>query len=110
MSWKFEGVTKYVMYALLKPGQSFPIHTDTGAEYSTDGKQSKFTVLIYINDNFEGGTTQFYNKKFIKTFEIAPKSGRTLIFDIDLFHAGMPIKHGIKMWIGTELLCTPISI
>ena len=107
LAWRFEGVTKYVMYALLEPGQSFPIHTDTGAEYSADGKQSKFTVLIYLNDNFQGGATQFYDKNFTRTFEVTPKTGRTLVFDIELFHAGSPIEQGQKLWIGTELVCSP---
>lgn len=103
--WKFDGVTKYVMYAVLEPGQSFPIHTDTGAEFSEEC-ESKFTVLIYLNDDFDGGKTQFFDNNFVKTCSICPKRGRTLVFDIDLFHAGMSIESGTKLWIGTELVCS----
>lgn len=105
--WRFVGVTKYVMYAAMEPGQSFPIHTDTGTEYSVDG-ESKFTVLIYLNKEFEGGNTQFYDTSFQKTFTIQPCAGRVLAFDIDLFHAGMPVENGTKLWIGTELICKHI--
>jgi len=108
IKWKFQGVTKYVMYAVIEPGQSFPIHTDTGAEYSSDG-ESKFTVLVYLNHDFEGGTTQFYTHMFEKTIEIKPYSGKILVFDINLFHAGMPVKNGTKYWIGTEIICSKIT-
>lgn len=105
--WEFVGVTKYVMYSMIEPGQSFPIHTDTGAEYSADG-ESKFTVLIYLNEDFEGGNTQFYDRDFRMTCSIKPEAGKLLAFDIDLFHAGMPVENGSKLWIGTELVCKRI--
>lgn len=104
--WRFIGVTKYVMYAQIKPGKCFPIHTDTGADYSRElGRESKFTVLIYLNTDFQGGNTQFYDETFQKTFHILPECGKMLAFDIDLFHGGMPVDEGTKMWIGTELVC-----
>ena len=105
-SWTFAGVTKYVMYAEMQPGQGFPIHTDTGAEFS-DEAESKFTVLIYLNHDFEGGATQFYDSRFRPTFAVSPHAGRALVFDIDLFHAGTAVTSGApKLWIGTELVCS----
>ena len=105
--WELVGPSKYVMYASILPGQSFPIHTDTGAEYGPKG-ESKFTVLIYLNDDFEGGRTIFYDDFFQKTAVIVPQKGRTLIFDIDLFHAGEAVLSGNKKWIGTEIVCQSI--
>ena len=97
------------MYAVIEPGQSFPIHTDTGAEYSKEG-ESKFTVLVYLSHEFEGGTTQFYTRIFEKTVEITPRAGKILVFDIDLFHAGMPVTNGTKYWIGTEIVCKRLQL
>lgn len=102
--WQFIGPSRYVMYASILPGQSFPIHTDTGAEYGADG-ESKFTVLVYLDDDFIGGHTTFYDFSFQKTVDIVPKIGRTLMFDIDLYHAGEPVLSGKKNWIGTEIVC-----
>ena len=101
--WQLTRASKYVMYAKVAPGERFPIHTDTGADLSCK-EESKFTVLTYLNDDFEGGNTVFYDGNFNKTVEIEPKKGRTLIFDINLFHAGMEVTHGNKLWIGTELV------
>ena len=108
--WEFLGPTKYVMYAKVIPGQQFGMHTDTGCEYSEGGLRiSKFTVLTYLNDDFEGGKTQFFDNMFNKTAIISPKSGRTLIFDIDSFHAGKAVISGTKYWIGTELVCRRVN-
>ena len=102
--WSLIGPSRYVMYASILPGQSFPIHTDTGAEYGPEG-ESKFTVLVYLDEDFIGGHTTFYDYEFQKTVDIVPKMGRTLMFDIDLYHAGEAVISGKKNWIGTEVVC-----
>jgi hypothetical protein len=101
-SWELKGSSMYIFYAKLLPGQKFPIHTDTGSEFG-EGGESKFTVLTYLNDDYTGGCTQFYNYSFEKTVSITPKKGRTLIFDIDTFHAGEEV-NGTKYWFGTEIV------
>jgi hypothetical protein len=104
--WTFRKSVKYIFYSEIKNGQMFGIHTDTGSEYNAvDNLFSKFTVLTYLNDNFEGGKTTFYDHNFIETTQIQPKRGRTLVFDIDLYHKGEMVTKGIKQWIGTELVC-----
>jgi hypothetical protein len=69
---------------------------------------SKYTLLIYLNDDYEGGTTTFYTDTFIERFKVQPKKGRILCFDIDLFRSGDRVSNGNKMWIGTELVCKKI--
>lgn len=105
--WSFRRASRYVMYAKVSAGQSFPLHTDTGAELS-DTEESRFTVLTYLNDGFGGGSTAFYDDDFNKTVEVLPRENRTLVFDIDLFHEGLPVLHGEKLWIGTELVCSAL--
>lgn len=110
-TWEFTDAAKYIMFADVDDGQEFPIHTDTGCEYDeTNNKYSKFTVLIYLNDDFKGGNTTFYDVDFRKTVTVAPKKNRTLIFDIDLYHAGELVSCGRKHWIGTELVCRRIKV
>jgi hypothetical protein len=99
-----------IMYSKISKGEQFCIHTDTGCIYShIDNQYSKYTVLTYLNDNYEGGNTQFYTNIFNKTVTIQPKKNRTLIFDIDLFHSGEIVTKGEKYWIGTELVCKKIK-
>ena len=104
--WNFIKSVKYIFYSEIKEGQMFGIHTDTGSEYNdVDNFYSKFTVLTYLNDEYEGGNTTFYNHDFIETTQICPKRGRTLVFDIDLYHKGEMVTKGTKRWMGTELVC-----
>lgn len=107
-TWQFVGSIDTIMCAQVNAGKQFGIHTDTGCEYDTKNNRfSKFTVLIYLNDDFEGGHTTFYSQTFKELFKVAPKRGRVLCFDIDEFHKGEMVTKGIKLWIGTELVCTP---
>lgn len=74
-----------IMTGKYKPGQFFGIHTDTGLFYSVEAKEkSRYTLLCYCNDDFEGGQTQFFDTETWKhTVCIQPRKGRALIFDID---------------------------
>jgi hypothetical protein len=108
--YSFKEPIKYIMYAAINENQQFPIHTDTGYEYDDqDSKYSKYTVLTYLNDDFEGGNTLFFDDNFKQIVQIMPKRGRTLIFDIDLFHSGEKVTKYSKYWIGTELVCTKLN-
>ena len=105
VTWVPIGVPYTIMYATIQANQRFGIHTDTGCVYDTkENMYSKFTVLTYLNDNFEGGQTTFYDTNFTKTVSISPRKNRTLIFDIDLYHCGEVVITGKKNWIGTELV------
>jgi hypothetical protein len=104
--WSFIESPKYIMYAKVEQDKQFAIHTDTGCEYDDcQNKYSKFTTLTYLNDDYEGGNTIFYDKMFKETCRIIPRKGLTLCFDIDLFHAGGKVTRGTKYWVGTELVC-----
>lgn len=109
-TWSFVGACKYIMYAKISHQQSFMIHTDTGCEYDeATNEYSKFTVLTYLNDDFDGGNTIFYDDNFHETFRVIPSQGMTLLFDINLFHAGEKVLYGFKNWIGTELVCKKLT-
>lgn len=110
-AWRFVGAPGHVMFAEMLPGQLFGLHTDTGCEYDVARNRfSKHTVLVYLNDGFEGGRTAFYDDALMPLASIEPKEGRTLAFDIDRFHAGEPVVSGVKRWIGTELVAERISL
>lgn len=95
-----------VMGAVFNPGDSFSIHTDTGLFYDRErGEKSRWTMLIYLNDDFEGGDTVFYDTDtWDVTHRVRPEAGKALVFDIDLWHSGSPIHAGKKCWIGCELI------
>lgn len=56
------GMNKYIRLSKYEPGQFFGIHKD-GINFDKDNKQnmSYATLNIFLNENFEGGETIFYD-------------------------------------------------
>ena len=104
--WKIVNTCKYIFYVKYKQNESFDIHTDTGSIYNpAKNLYSKFTLLTYLNDDYIGGETVFYDTSLKETTKIIPKTNKTLIFDIDTFHKGNKVTEKNKYWIGTEIVC-----
>lgn len=64
-----------------------------------------FTVLCYLNENFEGGKTSFPSLGYIAT----PVSGRALIFPSRFLHCAEPVLSGEKL-IFLTWLCGPSPV
>lgn len=86
-----------------RPGQQFRMHSD--ALNSTRNQRVK-TVLVYLNEEFEGGETVFPEHGL----SIRPRTGDAIIFSNTLAtghpdqrarHAGRPVTHGVK-WLATR--------
>ena len=86
-----------------RPGQQYRPHLDT-----IDGaaNQRIKTVLVYLNDNFEGGETAFP----LVPLTFKPGIGDAIIFDntlpdgstdTRLRHAGLSVRRGVK-WLSTR--------
>lgn len=80
-----------IIVAHYKPGDFFARHTDA-AYVREPGVSSMFSVLIYLNDDFEGGETSFPNLLRI----VKPEAGSALVFGHGHEHIGLPIAHGDK--------------
>lgn len=77
-------------------GDSFDKHIDV-ADYASAKRWIAF--LVYLNDDFEGGETEFY----IPELTIKPKRGNVLVFP-PLWtypHAGLPVTKGKKYILTT---------
>ncbi len=87
------------------PGESFNLHTDTGLYFDLqNNEKSRYTLLIYLNDNYQKGDTIFYTDEFKELAKVIPKQGSALLFDIDLWHRGNIVEAGNKYWIGCEII------
>jgi Rps23 Pro-64 3,4-dihydroxylase Tpa1-like proline 4-hydroxylase len=106
--WELVGPSRHVFYAAMRAGEHFGIHTDTGSEYERTESGavscSKFTMLVYLGEDFVGGACQFYDDAFRETVCVRPKRGRVAFFDIDVFHKACPVESGVKTWLGIELV------
>ena len=80
------------------PGQQFKMHRD-GSYIRNEREKSFYTFMIYLNDDFEGGETEFEN-----LFTVAPKKGKALIFHHPLRHEGKTLISGIKYVLRTDIM------
>jgi uncharacterized protein len=86
----------YIRYAT---GDFFPLHVDSPYIDAT-GAESAFTLMIYLNDDFEGSETYFPDIDRLTQ----PRMGTAVLFPHHLRHEGKPLKSGIKLVLHTFVL------
>lgn len=80
------------------PGQRFKMHRD-GSYIRNEDEKSFYTFLIYLNDDFEGGETEFEG-----LFTVSPKKGSALVFHHPLRHEGKTLISGLKYVLRTDIM------
>jgi prolyl 4-hydroxylase len=85
-------------------GDSFVMHRD-GNYMTPDGKEiSQYTVLIYLNDGYEGGYTTYYNSATEPGVPVIPKKGSVVIQHQSCLHSVPPLISGTKYALRTEVM------
>lgn len=93
------GLNERFRYYRYKDGQRFKPHVD-GAFKRSDTEVSLITMLIYLNEGFEGGATNL----IIFNENVVPKTGMVLLFDHKILHAGAPVTNGVKYVLRTDVM------
>lgn len=81
-------------------GNYFKKHYDES--YNVGESVAEMTVIVYLNDDFEGGETIFHDLD--KQIIHKPKKNDVLIFDHDHLHEGSMITKGVKYIIRGDVL------
>lgn len=92
------GLNERFRFYKYSEGQRFKMHKD-GAFVRSAGDTSIYTFIIYLNEDYEGGTTDFHDGISIK-----PKTGSALVFPHPLRHEGTIITSGIKYAIRSDVM------
>lgn len=92
-----KGFNERFRYYRYYPGEYFKWHKD-GIFARNDNEMSQLTFLIYLNDGYEGGETEF------KWDVIQPKKGMALVFPHLFLHQGKSLKSGIKYVLRTDVM------
>ncbi|OCQ23241.1 hypothetical protein A7985_04675 [Pseudoalteromonas luteoviolacea] len=79
-------------------GQKFNMHKD--GRQLVDGHQTMMTLLVYLNEDYEGGSTKFRQDNI----EIPPQTGKALIFEHHKWHQGTKVISGRKYVLRTDLV------
>lgn len=80
------------------PGQRFKMHRD-GYFARESGERSRLTVLVYLNDDYDGGQTEFDEGG-----GVPPTTGGVLLFAHPLRHCGAPVTRGRKYVLRTDVM------
>ena len=94
------GLNERFRYYRYEPGQSFAPHYD-GAYERENGERSEFTFLIYLNDDFEGGATTFFQPG---RFHVVPRTGDLLTFRHPQLHEGAILEAGVKYVLRSDVM------
>jgi len=125
--WKPSFIYNKMRIYKYNPGEAFPEHIDykvkrtirkNGEEYV---QQSFLSLLIYLNDDFEGGQTGYWpdhngiHCRFLRDVEkqctkkdhqvlISPQTGKCVIQDQNILHEGLPTTKGVKYLLRTDII------
>lgn len=80
-------------------GQRFAPHYD-GSFTRDEHERSLLTFMIYLNDGFEGGETDFLELKQ----KITPRAGQALLFQHFLLHEGCTVRQGQKYALRSDIM------
>lgn len=99
--WHAVGLNERLRFYRYTPGQYFRWHRD-GA-FARDARERSFlTVMLYLSDDFTGGTTDFDTR--VDELRVAPVTGAALVFAHHLRHQGAPVERGVKLVLRTDVM------
>lgn len=95
--WLPVGLNERLRFYRYEAGQAFRWHYD-GAFMRGPGEVSRLTFLVYLNDDFEGGETEF------EDLTITPRKGAALLFSHAMRHQGAPVRRGVKYALRSDVM------
>lgn len=93
------GLNERFRFYRYKDGQQFKPHVDAPYKKS-ETELSKLTLLIYLNEDFEGGATTLV----LEGEDIKPKEGMLFLFEQKIMHCGRPVTTGTKYVLRTDVM------
>jgi prolyl 4-hydroxylase len=98
--WAAVGCNERIRVYRYGPGQRFRKHRDSHFK-RPGGERSRLTLLVYLNEGYQGGQTWF------ERATVQPKQGMALLFDHDQDHAGVAVDTGVKYVVRTDVMYYP---
>jgi len=99
-SLRLVGLNERLRFYRYSPGQQFPPHTDHWY-WPSEMRVTLHTVLVYFNDDFEGGETRFLEHL---DDVVVPRAGLVAVFQHKLRHEGCPVRSGAKYAMRTDVI------
>jgi hypothetical protein len=101
--WSLHGMNERFRYYRYEAGQTFRPHYD-GSYCRNAAEESQLTFMVYLNDEFTGGTTEFYHDDEAPKASVTPKRGMALVFVHQQLHEGAAVTSGRKYVLRTDVM------
>ena len=95
--WQLSGFNERMRFYRYRGGEYFRWHKDGTFARSAD-EESFLTFMIYLNEGFSGGNTQF------QWDQVVPRTGTALVFPHRHLHQGGAIASGTKYVLRTDVM------
>ena len=97
------GLNERLRYYRYEPGQTFKPHQD-GSFRRDNGEKSQVTFMVYLNDGFGGGSTNFDLRRPYGEVEVVPRAGMALLFVHSFRHEGAVVTSGAKYVLRSDVM------
>jgi hypothetical protein len=97
--WRVSGFNERFRFYRYDVQQQFSWHQD-GTVRIHEHQESFLTFMMYLNDDFAGGATEFLWES------VKPLAGMALVFPHRLRHQGARISSGMKYVLRTDVFCS----
>jgi hypothetical protein len=107
--WNFDRLNSNLRICRYKPQNKFDKHEDLGYHPDRKSIRSIKTCMVYLNNDFSGGTTRFYNGELDDVdshklfYTLKPEPGMCVIFNQCIVHDGEIINDGLKYMMRTDM-------
>ena len=98
----YVGCNPMFRIAKYQEGGQFEIHMD-GVNKDENGNISTLTLNIFLNDNFDGGETDFFHEKKLR-YSVKPETGKAALFEHKQYHCGNKVCNGEKYLLRTDIM------
>ena len=101
--WTVHGMNERFRYYRYDVGQRFRLHYD-GSFWRNAEEESQLTFMVYLNDDYGGGATDFYYENCRLKASVKPRRGMALVFAHAQLHEGAPVTSGRKYVLRTDVM------
>lgn len=99
--WQLHGLNERLRWYRYDPGERFNWHLD-GAYVRSRDERSWLTLMVYLNDGFTGGETEFVVQG--RHVVVRPEAGAVLLFKHRVSHMGAMVQQGRKYVLRTDVM------
>jgi hypothetical protein len=101
--WEAVGLNQRFRFYRSDAAEAFAPHHD-GTVYLDLNVESRLTFMVYLNEGFEGGLTNFYCPGATLKLAVRPERGMALVFVHRQLHEGAPVTGGRKYALRTDVM------